>query len=41
VVLLTVIGDPRLAQGVAMAVALLFATLWFALPWLRRMSSSA
>ena len=41
VVSLTVLGDPRLAVGVALAVALLFAALWFALPWLRRMASSA
>jgi hypothetical protein len=41
VVSLTVIGDPRPATGVAVAVALLFAALWFALPWLRRMRSSA
>jgi len=41
VVSLTVLGDPRLAAGVALAVALLFAALWFALPWLRRMRSSA
>jgi hypothetical protein len=41
VALLTVIGNPRLAAGVAMAVALFFAALWFALPWLRRMGSAA
>jgi len=41
VVSLTVLGDPRLAVGVALAVALLFAALWFALPWLRRMASAA
>jgi hypothetical protein len=37
----TVIGDPRPAAGIALAVALLFAALWFALPWLRRMKTSA
>jgi len=37
----TVIGGRRLAAGVAMAVALFVAALWFALPWLRRMGSSA
>ena len=41
VVSLTILGDPRLAAGVALAVALLFTALWFALPWLRRMRSSA
>ena len=37
VVSLAVIGDPRPAAGVAVVVALLFAGLWFALPWSRRM----
>ena len=41
IVSLTVVGDPRPAAGVALATALLFAALWFALPWLRRMKSSA
>jgi hypothetical protein len=41
VVSLTVLGDPRPAVGIALAVALLFAALWFALPWLRRMGSAA
>ena len=41
IVSLTVVGDPRPAAGVALATALLFAALWFALPWLRRMTSSA
>jgi hypothetical protein len=41
VVSLAVIGDPRPAAGVAVAVALLFTALWFALPWLRRTRISA
>ena len=41
VVSLTMIGDPRPAAGVGLAVALLFAAVWFALPWLRRIRSAA
>ena len=36
VVSVAVIGGPRTAAAIAAAVALLFAVLWFALPWLRR-----